>query len=52
MKISEMTVKINIDDSQLNESAEKANQLKSLLQEVKELATSLALNVTFGCKEA
>ena len=41
MNISELTVKVHADVSQLDEAIEKANQLKSLLQEVKELAASL-----------
>jgi hypothetical protein len=32
---------INVDDSQLNIAIEKANQLKNLLLEIKELISSL-----------
>lgn len=41
------TVEVKIKTS-LDEAIEKANQLKSLLQEVKELAASLDVSVTLN----
>lgn len=45
-----ITVTVSGDASGIDEVIEKMEQLKSLLQEVKNLAASLNVNVTFGCK--
>lgn len=44
----DVTVKIGVDATELDATIEKANQLKALLAEVKELTDSLDLKIT--CK--
>lgn len=45
-----ITVPIEAKSTGFDETIEKVNQLKSLLQEVKELATSLDVSITVNGK--
>ena len=49
--IKGITVKVKADTSEIDKALQKTNQLKSLLLEVKKLAASLNVDITFERKE-
>lgn len=49
--LKDVTVGIKTDTSGFDEVTEKMKRLRSLLQEVKDLAASLEISITFDVKE-